>query len=189
MILTFYDTETSGLDTTSSDIHQFAYMRWDTNQGVIGANSFFLWEDNYDWSEGAYKVNGLSKEFLRANGAPDIQKKYQEMFTVMSRAFEVGYNNNHFDRPMVDHFLARHSVTPEPQQSSIDVMQVAKQAFGKRFKLVDLCARLDITPEMIEAVTKYSFNRAGTCAHDAAYDTTATYICFLKLKEAGYVQI
>ena len=189
MILTFYDTETSGLDTAAADIHQFAYIRFDTQHGILKARDFYLWEDNYDWSEGAYKVNGLSKEFLKANGAPDIQQKYQEMFTVMSRAYEVGYNNNRYDRPLVDHFLMRHAIMPEPQQASIDVMLVAQKAFGKRFKLVDLCARFGFAPEQIEAFTKAIFKRAGTCAHDAAYDTMATYMCFMKLREAGYVQV
>lgn len=190
MIITFYDTETSGLDVQVEDIHQFAYLLYDTNTNLVTrANSFYMWEDNYRWSEGAAKVNGLSREFLKSAGSQDMENKYKEIFVVMSRAREAGYNNDHYDRPLVDSFMRRHSFAPEPAQKSFDVMKIFKQSFGKRYKLVDLCAKLNITPEFIERMCKIFFKREGTVAHDAAYDTTATFLCFDYARRNGYVQV
>ena len=42
MMLTFFDTETTGLDVFNNDIIQFAYLQTDTNTGFVRANCFNL---------------------------------------------------------------------------------------------------------------------------------------------------
>lgn len=189
MILTFFDTETTGLDTFNSDIIQFAYLQTDTNSGFIRANCFNLWEDDYTWSEDAYKVHGFSKSYLQSLPIQDMYKKYDEMFVVMSRANVAGYNSEHFDYPLVQSFMARHAVKPEPINQHFDVMKIAQNAFGKRRKLVELTAQLGITEATVQRMTEIFFNRPNTQAHDAAYDTVATLLCFERLRSNGNVQI
>lgn len=189
MMLTFFDTETTGLDVFNNDIIQFAYLQTDTNTGFVRANCFNLWEEGYSWSDDAYKVHGFSKEYLRTLPIEDMQKKYEEMFIVMSRANAVSYNGINFDYPLVQSFMARWAVKPEPLNSHYDVMKIAQDAFGKRRKLVDLTAQLGITPDYIQRMVEIFFKRPQTQAHDAAYDTVATLLCFEQLRSKGNVQI
>lgn len=191
MILTFFDTETTGLDVFNSDIIQFAYLQTDTSTGFIRANCFNLWEDDYEksWTDGAYNVHGFSKEFLRSLPADEMRKKYEEMFVVMSRANAVSYNGINYDYPLVQSFMARHAVKPEPLNRHFDVMNIARDAFGRKRKLVELSAQLGITAEYIQMMTGVFFKRQDTKAHDAAYDTVATMLCFEQLRSKGNVQI
>ena len=187
MIYTVIDTETSGLNHMSDDILQFAYLTFDSNGDVIRGNAFYLWEDDYQWTEGAYRVHGLSREFLRDLPTEEMNKKYQEMYVVMSRANLIGYNSNNFDIPFVRSFMTRHSVQPQDPSSTIDVMEIAKRVFGKRMKLTALCERLGITPAHIEMMTRIFFNKENTSAHDATYDVTATFLCYDHFRRNGNV--
>lgn len=191
MLITFFDTETTGLNVMSSDIIQFAYLQTDTDTGFVRANCFNLWEDDYEksWTEEAFNVHGFSKEFLKSLPTEEMAKKYQEMYVVLSRANAGTYNGENYDYPLVQSFMGRHAVRPEPLTRHFDVMNIARNAFGKRFKLVNLTAQLGITPEYVETLTKVFFNRENTKAHDAAYDTTATMLCFEQLRSRGHVQI
>lgn len=191
MIITFVDTETTGLNTMTSEIIQFAYIQMDTNGGVVRANCFNLWEDSYarNWSEDAAKVHGFSMDYLKSLPKEEMQRKYEEMFVVMSRANLGSYNGINFDYPLIQSFMRRHSVEPEPLNNHFDVMNIARDAYGKRRKLVDLTAFYNITPEYVQRLTSIFFNREGTAAHDAAYDTTATMLNFMKLRGAGHVQV
>lgn len=186
MIYTIFDLETSGLNAGTDDVLQFAYMLLDsdTNQ-CLRANSFYLWEDDFRWTFDAYNVHGISKEFLKALPKERMPEKYQEMFTVLSRANLAGYNVAKFDRPFVDAFLANRSVKPLPYDSITDVMALAQKATGKRKKLTELTRELGHTPESVQAINNLWFGTTGQ-AHDASYDVTATALCLVELRRLGY---
>ena len=178
MILTFYDLETSGLDKGSCDIHQLAYVQYNTNtRRIVRSNAFYLWEDNYQWSEGAFKVNGLSKEFLQSLPKEQMPAKYQEIFTVFNRSDVIGYNNINYDDVVLQNFMARHA-QPISIDSQQDVRNMARSYFkGNAGHLSDLPARLNIPETLIHTWQKVFFGNQ-TQAHDATYDVAATFVCY-----------
>lgn len=183
MTLTFFDLETSGLDTAKSDIHQLAYACYDTkSRKVFKANSFYLWEDDYEWSPAAAKVNGISKEFLEALPKEEMQKKYQEIFAVFNRADVIGYNNNNYDNPLLQNFMSRRarSIVFDSTQ---DVRNMARNYFkGNAGKLCDLPNRLGLPDSVVSLYQKNIFG-VQSQAHDATYDVAATLVCYLNLCE------
>ena len=65
MLFTYFDIETSGLES-DADVLSFAYMLATENLEVKRAETLYFWKEGVTkWSEEAYEVNGLSKEFLR----------------------------------------------------------------------------------------------------------------------------
>ena len=187
MIYTVFDLETSGLVDGRDDVLQFAYIVTDSESGkLIRANQFYLWEDNYQWSQEAFAVHGISKEFLKSLPKEEMPRKYQEMYTVLSRANVVGYNSKKFDWPFVDAFLTTHAVRPLPPDSHTDVMLLAQKATGKKKKLTVLTEELGFTPELVQGVNAAWFGKAAK-AHDASYDVTATALCLTKMRGLGYV--
>lgn len=187
MTFAVIDTETSGLNHMSDDILQFAYLIVNDTEGVVRGNSFYLWEDDYKWSHEAYNVHGISRELLASLPKDEMPRKYQEIYSVMSRGNLISYNGDNFDIPFIRNFMTRHSVPAQDPSSSTDVMVIAKRVFGKRMKLTALCERLGITPDHIEMMTNIFFDRENTTAHDAAYDVTATFLCYDHFRRNGNV--
>lgn len=63
MLFTYYDTETSGIEK-DCDVLSFSYMLADENLRVERAETLYFWkEGRTKWTQDAYKVHGLSKEF------------------------------------------------------------------------------------------------------------------------------
>ena len=178
MILTFYDLETSGLDTTSCDVLQIAYAQFDVERfRVVRSNSFYLWEDNYHYGDGAAAVHGIQKEFLQSLPKEEMLKKYQEIFAIFNRADVIGYNNIKYDDPLLSNFMRRHA-QPIILDSQQDVMDMARKYLGgKPGKLVDLPAKLGIPQSLIYTWQKILFKNE-TKAHDATYDVASTFVCF-----------
>lgn len=185
MIYTVFDVETTGLRTGTDCVLQFAYLLFDSlDNTIVSADSFYLWDESYTWSDDAYKVHKISKDFLRSLPKSEMKVKYGKMFKALSAANLMTYNGNSFDIPFCDNFLKRYAVQPYLPASQTDVMLLARQAFGKRFKLVNLVDHLEIPEEAIKAMQEAHFG-VSTGAHDATYDVISTLLCYIRLRGAG----
>ena len=112
MLYTIYDTETSGLEE-DADILSFSYMLCDENLRVGRAETLYFWkEGETKWTEEAYKIHGLSKEFLRQH-ADKFEDNLKKMYIVLSYAYTVGYNSGYL-KTRYQHFH------PETRTFTID---------------------------------------------------------------------
>lgn len=112
MLYTIYDTETSGLED-DADILSFSYMLCDENLRVGRAETLYFWKEGVTkWTEEAFKINGLSKEFLRQH-ADKFEDNLKKMYIVMSSADLVGYNSGYVK-------VRYQHIDPETRVVSID---------------------------------------------------------------------
>lgn len=183
MILTFYDLETTGLDKDTCDIIQVAYACYNTTtEKIVKSNAFYLWEDNFTWTESAYKVHQLSQDFLRSLPKEEMPMKYQEMFAVFNRADTIGYNNIGYDDVVLQNFMRRHS-QPIAIDSQQDVRDMARSYFkGSAGHLEDLPKRIGLVPAVVTCYQNILFKNK-THAHDATYDVASTFVCYKTLIE------
>ena len=90
MLYTVFDVETSGLER-GCDVLSFAYALTDESVGVKRAEVLYFWKEGVtQWTEEAYEINHLSKEFLRQYEA-DYEKNLQKMYIVLSMGHLVGF--------------------------------------------------------------------------------------------------
>ena len=144
MRLIFLDTETTGLSADSGDrIVEIGCVEL-FNRRLTGNNLHFYLNSGRDSHEEAFKVHGISSEFLKDK--PKFEAVADDLLSYLKGAeviihnapFDLGFLNMELaliGRPALHQFVA--SVT--------DTLQMAKELFpGKRNSLDALCARLGV---------------------------------------------
>ena len=182
MIL-FFDTETTGL--RPGRIIQLSYIMAD-GQNTVAKNFFFAVEYI---EPSATAVHGFTVEKIAklADGntfsccadeiyddflAADLIVAHNVNFDISFLIAEFGYMDTRFRYR--ESFDTMKSFTP------IMKMERANHKGYKYPKLGEMCEFLDIYPYDI---TRKSMQLFGTCevgGHDARYDTTALYLCFME---------
>ena len=140
----FLDTETTGLSADSGDrIVEIGCVEL-FNRRLTGNNLHFYLNSGRDSHEEAFKVHGISSEFLKDK--PKFEAVADDLLSYLKGAeviihnapFDLGFLNMELaliGRPALHQFVA--SVT--------DTLQMAKELFpGKRNSLDALCARLGV---------------------------------------------
>lgn len=192
MLYTFFDTETSGLDR-NCDILSFSYMLADEDLNVKKSDTLYFWKEGVtQWTEEAYAVNGLSKEFLRQY-AGDYERNIKKMYLILSYASLVGYNSgwldvqgviHGFDFPKCKAFLYRNNM-PEPKPLDfVDVMKLTEFKYRKRYKLQTIFDVAGLSRGMAEAFTGMYFPDKAE-AHASGYDVACTALLFNKYYNDG----
>ena len=197
MLFTYYDTETSGL-SMNDDVLSFSYMLADENVRVEKAETLYFWKEGVTkWSQEAYEVNGLSKEFLRQY-ADQYETNLKKMYIVMSRAELVGWNSGRlnaenkivgFDYNIISSFLRRNGF-PRIQGATLhDAMTLYGRWRGRKrwTSLVKAIELEGISPALLEAYTKGYFGNGEAKAHDSGYDVVCTAMVFSRIYAAGLV--
>lgn len=194
MLFTYFDVETSGLHV-GCDVLSFSYILGTEDLNVKRAETLYFWKEGVtQWSQEAYEVNGLSKEFLRRYEA-DYEKNLKKMYLVLSYGDLVGYNSGSinkdgvivgFDFPIIKDFLERNGMYTPKVLGFYDVMQIGQVIYKHRLKLQTMFDRCGCSRDIADAMMAVYFNRQAG-AHDAAYDTVCTSMLFQKLCAEGYI--
>lgn len=189
MLYTYFDVETSGLDTMNDDVLSFSYMLADENLRVMRAETLYFWKEGVTkWSQQAYEVHGLSKEFLRQY-ADDYDKNLRKMYIAMSYSALVGFNSgwigndgliHGFDYSICKQFLIRNGLYEPKVLEFNDVMKMA----GRRIKCTALFDKLGLSRELAEAYTNVYFGEDAK-AHNSAYDVVMTAMEFQAMYSAA----
>ena len=140
----FLDTETTGLAADAGDrVIEIACVEL-FNRKLTGNNKHFYLNPGRDSHEEAFKVHGLTREFLQDKPrfeavADDLLAYLQGADVFIHNApFDLGFLNKELElmgRPLLNEFVS--SVT--------DTLALAKERFpGKRNSLDALCARLGV---------------------------------------------
>lgn len=175
-----FDLETTGLTEMTHDIIQFAYAMFDSNNTFVKAETLYFYYEGMNWSEEAYQVHKISKEFLREH-KDEFRQNLIKMYSVLNRANVVGHNCKRFDCPFVRTWLARMGL-PGLEFSLISDSMLFSKPITKRprIKLVTLSEMMGLTPELISNMASQWFNiKNDSHAHNAAYDVTATALITL----------
>jgi DNA polymerase-3 subunit epsilon len=140
----FLDTETTGLSVETGDrIIEIACVEL-VNRKLTGNNKHFYLNPGRDSHEEAFKVHGISSEFLKDK--PKFEAVADELLEYLKEC-EVLIHNAPFDVGFLDRelILAGRSAFKDFVHSVTDTLVMAKELFpGKRNSLDALCSRLGV---------------------------------------------
>ncbi len=191
-MFTVFDIETTGLDSGTCDIVQFAYILFDSNNVPARAESLYFYYDGMHWDQDvADKTHQFSLDFLK-----QYKDKFREncikMFTVLSEAIVIGHNSNKFDVPFVTNWLRRFCfpyLHPSYCEDTMLFMRpLTKRARIKLMSLAELC---EVTEQEIQLLGTRCFGEEFTSAsaHNAMYDVAATSLITLYALKKGYFSL
>lgn len=196
MLYTVFDVETSDLDP-GCDVLSFAYSLCDENFNIMRSEVLYFWKEGVtQWTEEAYQINKLSKDFLRQY-ADDYEKNLKKMYVVLSMADLVGYNSGFirkdgiiggFDFSRCKEFLKRNGFpAPEPR-SFTDIMRIYQRHHaGYRAKLTKAFAEYKQSQELAAAICETYFNDPASNPHCASFDVAMTMLLFLDFYRKGWI--
>lgn len=188
MKLIIFDTEAT--DLTPGQICQLSYLTVEDGQ-ISGKNLFFAVDE---MSEGAYEVHGMSMENLdELSGGERFEDRAEEIFEDFSSAdLLIGHNVSADDRYLrveleraglklkkIKTFCTMNYFT-----CVMNLKRKINTGRPKPPKLEELVEYYGLSPEFVAEKAAEWFGGGGQ-AHDARYDTAATYLCVVKGTEKG----
>ena len=186
-----FDTEAT--DLIPGQICQLSYLMINGDE-IVGKNLFFAVDEmNAD----AQSIHGMSIEDLdQLSGGERFEDRAEEIFSDFGAAsMLVGHNVSADDRylrielervrkklPKIRTFCTMNYFT-----SDTALARKVNTGRPKPPKLGELCAHFAITDELIALKSETYFGGGGK-AHDARFDTVATYLCLLEATRLGKVR-
>ena len=191
MKLIVFDTEAT--DLTPGQICQLSYLMVE-NGSVTGKNMFFQVDE---MSEGAQEVHGMSREDLeQLSGGERFEDRVEEIFADFEWAdMLVGHNVAADDRYIRVEFertgrkLKKKLTfcTMNYYTSTTNLKRKVNTGRPKPPRLEELWEHYGISTDDIAARSAQWFQGGGQ-AHDARFDTAATYMCLLEATKKGDVR-
>ena len=191
MKLIVFDTEAT--DLTPGQICQLSYLMVE-NGSVTGKNMFFQVDE---MSEGAQEVHGMSLEDLvQLSGGERFEDRVEEIFADFEWAdMLVGHNVAADDRYIRVEFertgrkLKKKLTfcTMNYFTSTTNLKRKVNTGRPKPPRLEELWEHYGISTDDIAARSAEWFQGGGQ-AHDARFDTAATYMCLLEATKKGDVR-
>lgn len=137
-----FDTETTGLDPLSGDrLVEIGCVEVE-NYLPTGRTYHQYINPERDMPEGAFRIHGLSAEFLGTK--PVFAEIYGDFLDFVGEARLVAHNAE-FDMKFINHELARVGNAVYPMSRAIDTLDLARQKFpGANNTLDALCKRFDV---------------------------------------------
>ena len=186
-----FDTEAT--DLTPGQICQLSYLMVE-NGSVTGKNMFFQVDE---MSEGAQEVHGMSLEDLeQLSGGERFEDRVEEIFADFEWAdMLVGHNVAADDRYIRVEFertgrkLKKKLTfcTMNYFTSTTNLKRKVNTGRPKPPRLEELWEHYGISTDDIAARSAEWFQGGGQ-AHDARFDTAATYMCLLEATKKGDVR-
>lgn len=136
------DTETTGLDPNTG--HRIAEIGCVEVVGALRTGKYFhcYLNPERDMPEEAYRVHGLSNEFLKDK--PVFAEKVDEFLEFIGDSNLV-IHNAAFDMKFINFELSRLGFKPIPMERTLDTVMVARKKFpGSPASLDALCKRFEI---------------------------------------------
>lgn len=188
MIYTVFDVEATGLYKFNKlDIIQCAYIRLNNDFQPIRSEYMYYYHDNMDWSQEAEDIHHISQDFLKEH-KDEFFDNLKRMYVNLNNTFFITFNGDKYDIPLTNNWLHRMTDLTMNSLGSYDVMKIYGKAYGRNPSLVKACEKEDISSELIQAVQKQLFG-VTSGAHDATYDSVATFLLFKKAITDGKVTL
>lgn len=188
MRIIVFDTEAT--DLTPGQICQLSYLIVEGDQ-IQGKNLFFTVDE---MSEGAYEVHGMSMEDLeKLSGGERFEDRAEEIFEDFSHAgLLIGHNvaaddryiRVEFERAGLKLKKIKTFCTMNYFASVMNMKRKVNIGRPKPPKLEELVEYYHLDTEyVVEKATEWF--GGGGAAHDARYDTAATYLCVVAATQKG----
>lgn len=200
MLYTVIDVETAGLNKYKDSIHSFSYVLMTSTGSILKAETLYFWKEGVtNWSQEAYEVHGLSKEFLRQYEG-DFEKNLKKMAIILKRANVMGYNSGYiskegylagFDLIACLEFLKKFELADSkmPVDSLLDLMSVVRKVTKRNIKLSEAVEKYGISEDNIKLMTEVFFQTPNENFHSSAYDVMATVLLYLELAKRGVIYV
>lgn len=183
------DTETSGLNP--GQICQLSCI-FDDGRTARGVNWFFAVEYV---EPGALAVHGFSPAFLRkASGGLGFGDRAGEIHSLLDGAEVIAGHNVSFDLRFLRTEMARTGRELNYANGLCTMYRFVKEVGlpgrtgrPKPPKLTELMAHFSVAPPQVERWTEFLFglDARQARAHDARYDTAATWLCIHAAMQRG----
>lgn len=166
--IAFFDLETTGLDKYRDFILQIAGKKIEKETGkVIDKFSFYVTpiNPNYEISEGAIKVHGITKKIIEEKGIT-LESIFNQKLKKFFEGADIGtYNGNTFDIPFLINNL---KMIPSIPVKEIDELFIGKQSIDVYLNETTIDGR-----NLGNVYKKYT-GKELQGAHDAFNDIEAT---------------
>lgn len=198
MIYTVIDVETSGLSTEKDDVLSFSYALTNGIE-IFAADTLYFWNDSMKWSQEAYNVHKLSREFL-SQFRDDFQKNLRAMHAIVQGSVLTGYNSGYkdssnvlhgFDFKIIKSFLTRHMLDSPTPSAFLDLLRITRKNISNVSdrKLQTMVDYFGISRKKIDSVTNTVFNGETAKAHNSGYDVVCTAYLLKELLTRDLVEV
>lgn len=183
-----FDLETTGFSSIRDDVVQFAYIVYDDRNYAVRAESLYFYYEGMSWSEEAYNVHKLSKEFLKTH-EDKFEENLIKMYATLMLANVCGHNVKSFDCPFAVNWLARMGMPGLQFRVIQDTMTAFKPVTRRpKISLIKLSNLLGITDDtVIFWVDRVFGDKLGVQAHNAAFDTMRTALITIMGIHKNYI--
>ncbi|TJX14591.1 3'-5' exonuclease [Tissierella creatinini] len=188
----FLDTETTGLNPGS--ICQLSYLVID--QGEVIPNNYYFKVDYIE--PGAQRVHGLSvKELVKLSNNKGFIDCYKEFINDFNSAdilvahnfnFDIRFIKTEFKRCGINYIYNDSLCTMRYFTNICRISNINGNGY-KYPRLEELVNYFGIKENTIKNATKDLFQCKGLDYHDARFDTTAAYFCFVEALNKGLIRI
>lgn len=179
------DTETAGFGK-DHPVLQIGYARFDSAMNPIDEYSAYLkHEFDYEIDEGAFKIHGLTKEFLAENGKNPVIE-LTRIAEVIDSSDMVVFHNRSFDWRMLTQDWARYGLFQDQPGIKTKTFCTQNDSQIRAFVgALDKNGRVK-APSLAE-LHFHLFDVGFEGAHDALADVRATAKCFFELRKRGLI--
>lgn len=175
-----FDTETTGLDTSSDDIIQIAAVEY--IKGVRGREfEVFLKSEKENFDD--YGISGITAEFLRKNGKDPLSGL--RAFLDFCGRDPLAAHNSRFDSGMLASALKRNGLPPA-QNRIFDTLAMARFLYpgARNYKLSTLISELSLSGENTHNALD-DVKATGSLIERISADSDAALLNFEKFREAN----
>lgn len=191
MIFTVYDFEATDKYANMASPIEVAYMNINENLEVLETGDLYFYDNSIPESKpGALAVHQMPKSYL-AQYAGDFEANNRTLYRLFCRGNLLGFNNKAFDDHLGVNYLYRQGYDEIQVQSTRDLMQSLRPVFGKAPKLSDALAHFGLSDSFISMMADIYFKKDDKILrpHNAAYDTTATYLLLARCVKEGIMKL
>ena len=161
-MIVFIDTETTGLNPQQDRILQISALKVDDEFNEVGRwNHYIKPSGEYNISERAAEVHGLTKEFIEENGESLIDLA-DDLIQFINGCDVGGYNSNSFDWMFIYNELMRIGKCLDMNRVFYDVLSIERKLHPNNLGAV------------YQRYTGKTMEEADLKAHDAMSDVIAT---------------
>jgi DNA polymerase-3 subunit epsilon len=164
--IAFVDVESTGLNPQQDRILQLSVLKLDREFNELGRWDHYIKPSGqYNISESAIEVHGLTKEFIEEHGESlaEIGPSFIEFIEGCDVA---GYNSNSFDWKFIYNELQREGIELDMNRIFYDVLSIER-----RLRPCDLGS-------VFKRYTGKTMEEAGLSAHNSMSDVMATALIF-----------
>lgn len=205
MIYTLLDVETSGLIIKNKfpKVLEVGYMQINEHLEILRGGSFYFYKSEWELSQSALEVNGLTKEFLEQH-KDEYYGSLVRLWTLLVQGNIIGKNSDKFDIPVCRNMFSECPDMPclPGVRLSIDMQKIYADVYRDEVqkqtgvrprgagKLEEYMPIVGVKQSQIKEDFEKLFPDETRCgAHGALYDVYMTYLVTVDAVKRGLLKL